>query len=61
MRTASGWPKPRAEGGTFVDPVSWNATAGQSRAEFTKGTGVIAVGDSDEYDDKADARFNSSL
>ncbi|MCP4894291.1 MAG: hypothetical protein GY911_10835, partial [Actinomycetales bacterium] len=38
------------DGWTFVDPVSWNATAGQDRAEFTKGTGVIAVGDSDEYD-----------
>ena len=49
------------DGWTFVDPVSWNATAGQARAEFTKGTGVVAVGDSDEYDDKADAKFNASL
>ena len=49
------------DGWTFLDPVSWNATAGQDRAQFTKGTGVIAVGDSDEYDDKADAKFNASL
>ena len=28
---------------------------------FTKGTGVIAVADSDEYDDKADAKFNAAL
>jgi hypothetical protein len=49
------------DGWTFLDPVSWNATAGQDRSQFTKGTGVVAVGDSDEYDDKADAKFNSSL
>ncbi|HJO08791.1 MAG TPA: hypothetical protein QGH16_03010, partial [Verrucomicrobiota bacterium] len=49
------------DGWTFLDPVSWNATAGQERAQFTKGTGVIAVGDSDEYDDKVSAKFNSSL
>ena len=41
--------------------MSWNATAGQARGEFTKGTGVVAVGDSDEYDDKADAKFNASI
>ena len=44
-----------------MDPVSWNATAGQARAEFTKGTGVVAVGDSDEYDDAADAKFDAAL
>ncbi|MDP6215448.1 MAG: hypothetical protein QGI41_10975, partial [Acidimicrobiales bacterium] len=49
------------DGWTFLDPVSWNATAGQNRSEFTKGTGVIAVADSDEYDDKAGAMFNASL
>jgi hypothetical protein len=49
------------DGWTFVDPVSWNNTAGQARDQFTKGTGVIAVADSDEYDDKADAKFNASL
>ena len=49
------------DGWTFLDPVSWNATAGQDRDQFTKGSGVVAVGDSDEYDDKADAKFNASL
>ena len=49
------------DGWTFLDPVSWNATAGQDRGQFAKGTGVVAVGDSDEYDDKADAKFNASL
>jgi hypothetical protein len=41
------------DGWTFVDPVWWNATAGQNRNLFTKGQGVIAVADSDEYDDLA--------
>ncbi|MCH2383503.1 MAG: DUF642 domain-containing protein, partial [Pedosphaera sp.] len=49
-------------GWTFVDPVSWiNTAPGQGRSEFTKGTGVIAVGDSDEYDDAADAKFDAAL
>ena len=59
--TAGGDDVVEFDGWTFLDPVSWNATAGQDRAQFTKGTGVIAVGDSDEYDDKADAKFNASL
>ena len=49
------------DGWTFLDPVSWNATAGQDRSLFSKGSGVIAVADSDEYDDKADAKFSASL
>ena len=49
------------DGWTFLDPVSWDATAGQDRSNFTKGTGVIAVADSDEYDDKDDARLNATL
>ena len=49
------------DGWTFIDPVSWNATAGQDRSQFTKGNGVIAVADSDEFDDKADAKFSASL
>ena len=49
------------DGWTFLDPVSWNATAGQERSLFSKGSGVIAVADSDEYDDKADAKFSASL
>jgi hypothetical protein len=59
--TAGGDAVVEFDGWTFLDPVSWNNTAGQARNEFTKGTGVIAVGDSDEYDDKADAKFNASL
>ena len=59
--TAGGDVAVEFDGWTFLDPVSWNATAGQDRVQFTKGTGVVAVGDSDEYDDKADAKFNASL
>ncbi|MBG10952.1 MAG: hypothetical protein CMD92_07260 [Gammaproteobacteria bacterium] len=49
------------DGWTFLDPVSWNATSLQGRDQFTKGVGVIAVADSDEYDDQADATFDASL
>ncbi|MEC8972765.1 MAG: immunoglobulin domain-containing protein, partial [Verrucomicrobiota bacterium] len=34
------------DGWTFVDPVSWQKTAGPERDQFTKGSGVIAVADS---------------
>ena len=57
--TAGGDDVVEFDGWTFLDPVSWNATAGQDRALFTKGSGAIAVADSDEYDDKADAKFAS--
>ena len=59
--TAGGDAVKEFSGWTFMDPVSWNATAGQDRAQFTKGTGVVAVGDSDEYDDAADAKFDAAL
>ena len=59
--TAGGDDVVEFDGWTFLDPVSWNATAGQDRAMFTKGSGVIAVADSDEYDDKADAKLDASL
>ncbi|MDA7522034.1 DUF5011 domain-containing protein, partial [Akkermansiaceae bacterium] len=49
------------DGWTFVDPVSWNKTAGQNRNLFTKGTGVIAVADPDEFDDLSDAKFDAAL
>ena len=49
------------DGWTLVDPVSWNKTAGQGRNKFTKGKGVIAVGDSDEYDDLSRTKFNAAL
>lgn len=52
---------PEFDGWTFVDPVSWNATAGQDRSKFTLGEGVIVVADSDEYDDNDDAKFEASL
>jgi len=38
-------------GWSFTTPEFWQATAAQARAEFTKGTGVIAVADGDEWDD----------
>ena len=59
--TAGGLTVTEFDGWTFVDPVTWNATAGQERSQFTKGSGAIAVADSDEFDDKADAKFNASL
>jgi len=59
--TAGGDTVTEFDGWTFVDPVTWNATAGQDRSQFTKGSGAIAVADSDEFDDKADAKFNASL
>ena len=49
------------DGWTFVDPASWNATAGQGRDRFSKGTGVIAIADSDEFNDKSSAKLNASL
>ena len=39
------------DGWTFADPLWWSATEGQNRNLFTKGKGVIAVADSDGYDD----------
>ncbi|MCB1094989.1 MAG: LamG domain-containing protein [Verrucomicrobiae bacterium] len=38
-------------GWTFLDPVSWDATAQQNRVAFTKGQNVILVADGDEWDD----------
>lgn len=39
-------------GWTFHDKEAWTATAGdQGRSGFTKGQGVVAVADGDEYDD----------
>ena len=56
--TAGGDDVVEFDGWTFLDPVSWSATSGQYRGDFEKGVGVIAVADSDEYDDKVDAKFN---
>jgi len=49
------------DGWTFVDPASWNATAGQGRDRFSKGSDVIAIADSDKFNDKSGAKFNASL
>lgn len=39
-------------GWTFHDKDAWTQTAGdQGRSDFTKGHGVVAVADGDEYDD----------
>jgi hypothetical protein len=43
---------PDWRGWSFVDPVYWNAVAGQDRNRFTAGTGLIAVADGDEWDDR---------
>ena len=49
--TPAGGP-PEFWGWTFHDKASWTATAGdQGRSGFTKGQGVVAVADGDEYDD----------
>jgi hypothetical protein len=48
-------------GWTFLDPVSWNATAGQDRDQFKKGQGVIAVADLDEYNDKESSKLDAWL
>ena len=48
-------------GWTFLDPVSWNATAGQDRDQFKKGQGVIAVADLDEYNDKESLKLDAWL
>ncbi len=38
-------------GWSFTTPEFWTAADQQARGEFTKGTGVIAVADGDEWDD----------
>jgi hypothetical protein len=55
-RDNSGVPEGGVEefaGWTFLDPVSWNATAQQNRVAFTKGKNVILVADGDEWDDSS--------
>ncbi|MCB1094459.1 MAG: hypothetical protein KDN22_02670 [Verrucomicrobiae bacterium] len=42
---------PEFAGWTFLDPVSWDATAQQGRSQFTKAQNVVAVADGDEWDD----------
>ena len=68
--SGGGTPIPEFDGWTFMDPQSWQNTAaevvgdgGQSRNLFTKGAGVIAVADSDEFDDDgyAGIQFDAAL
>lgn len=42
------------EGWSFADLTFWDAVAGQDRAMFTNGTGLVAVADGDEWDDIGD-------
>lgn len=68
--TGGGIPIPEFDGWTFMDPKSWQNTAaevvgdgGQNRNLFTKGSGVVAVADSDEFDDdgRAGIQFDAAL
>ena len=68
--SGGGTPIAEFDGWTFMDPQSWQNTAteavgdgGQSRNLFTKGTGVVAVADSDEFDDDgyAGIRLDAAL
>ncbi len=49
------------DGWTFVDPVSWQKTAGPERDQFTKGSGVIAVADSAHTGGESDAKFSATM
>jgi hypothetical protein len=42
-------------GWSFADPISWASVDEQRRSEFTRGQNVIAVADSDEFDDAGNA------
>lgn len=42
---------PEFYGWTFMDKTFWIAEGGQSRESFTRGSGTIAIGDTDEWDD----------
>ena len=39
------------QGWSFVSPGFWTSAYGRNRTDFTKGSGVIAVADPDEWDD----------
>lgn len=54
---------PEWTGWTFAAKSFWQGQGGQSRANFTRGSGTIAVGDTDEWQDYArvNDRFNSFL
>ncbi len=49
-------------GWSFMDKNSWIREAGQSRDAFTKGSGTVALGDPDQFDDAANGgAFNSKF
>lgn len=50
---------PEWRGWTFASKSFWSTQGGQSRANFTKGTGTIAVADTDEWDDYSTFPSNS--
>jgi hypothetical protein len=52
---------PEWTGWTFADKNFWATQGGQARGNFTRGTGTIAVGDTDEWDDTStlNNNFNS--
>ncbi len=54
---------PEWNGWTFADKSFWATQGGQSRANFTRGQGTIAVGETDEWDDlpQLNNSFNSFL
>ena len=55
---------PEWRGWTFANKNFWTGEGGQNRANFTKGTGTIAVADTDEWDDYAvwpNNSFNGKL
>jgi autotransporter-associated beta strand protein len=53
---------PEYRGWTFVDKDAWNTWSGQGRDSFTLASGTVAVADTDEFDDVADAPpFNSLM
>ena len=39
------------QGWSFATPTFWTSADGQNRADFTKGVGVVAIADPDEWDD----------
>ena len=54
---------PEWTGWTFADKNFWQTQGGQSRANFTLGTGTVAVADTDEWQDYAreNDNFNSGV
>ncbi len=39
------------QGWSFATPAFWTSADGQNRSDFTKGAGVVAIADPDEWDD----------